>query len=112
MWAPFDEGLRNDPSILFTKAILDGFTSIVLASSYGLGVLLSFIPVLLYQFALTVFAAQFKSVFSPELINELTALGGLLITAIGINVLDIKNIKISNLLPALIIVVFMVKIFI
>lgn len=107
----FDEGLRGDPSVLFTKSILDGFTSIALASTYGLGVLFSFLPVFLYQYGLTLFAVQFKSIFSPVIINELTALGGLLILGIGFNLLDIKKIKISNLLPSLVIVVILAALF-
>jgi uncharacterized membrane protein YqgA involved in biofilm formation len=107
----FDEGLRGDPSVLLTKAILDGFTSIALASSYGLGVLFSFVPVFLYQYGLTLFAGVFKDVFSEVLISELTAVGGLLILGIGFNLLDIKPIKISNLLPSLVVVVVLVLIF-
>lgn len=107
----FDEGLRGDPSILLSKAILDGFASIALASTYGVGVLFSFIPVFLYQFGLTIFAAQFKGVFSEALITELTAVGGLLILGIGFNLLDIKKIRIGNLLPALVFVVVLSAIF-
>ena len=107
----FDEGLRGDPSILLSKAMLDGFTSIALASTYGFGVLFSFVPVFFYQLGLTMFAAQFKDVFSPAMINELTAVGGLLILGIGFNLLDIKKIKIANLLPALVFVVVLAAIF-
>ncbi len=101
----FDEGIRGDHSILFTKAVLDGFTSVVLATTYGVGVLFSAVPVLLYQGALTLFAASCHSVFSPEIIAQLTATGGVLILGIGINILEIKQIRISSMLPALVIVV-------
>jgi uncharacterized membrane protein YqgA involved in biofilm formation len=107
----FDEGLRGDPSILFTKSILDGLTSIALASTYGVGVLFSFIPIFLYQAGLTLFAYQFKDAFSPVLINELTAVGGLLILGIGFNILQFVEIKISNLLPSLVVSVILVTIF-
>lgn len=107
----FDEGLRGDPSILFTKSILDGLTSVALASTYGLGVLFSFIPILLYQSGLTLFAFLFKDAFSPVLINELTAVGGLLILGIGFNILQFAEIKISNLLPSLVVLVVLVTIF-
>ena len=107
----FDEGLRGDSSILLSKAILDGFTSVALASTYGLGVMFSAVPVFLYQFGLTIFAAQFKGVFSAVLINELTAVGGLLILGIGFNLLGVVKIRISNLLPSLVFVVVLAAIF-
>ncbi len=107
----FDEGLRGDHTLLLTKAILDGFMSIALASSYGTGVIFSAVPVFLYQFGLTLFAAQFREAFSPVMINELTAVGGLLILGIGINVLQLTYIKIGNLLPSLLAVIFLVAVF-
>lgn len=73
----FDEGLRGEHSILFTKALLDGFASIALASTYGVGVLLSAVPVLVYQGLLTIFAGSFQAYFSDYLIAQLTATGGL-----------------------------------
>ena len=100
-----DEGIRNDHSLLFTKSILDGFTSIALASTYGIGVLLSVIPMLIYQGGITLLAMRFQNFFSEILINQLTAVGGVLILGIGINLLEIKKIKITNLLPALIVVI-------
>lgn len=96
-----EEGINNDPTILLTKAILDGFASVALASTFGSGVLFSFIPVFIYQGALTLFAGMFQSYFSPELIAQLSATGGLLIMGIGIVLLELKEIKLSNLLPAL-----------
>ena len=101
----FTEGLTGDGSILFTKSILDGFASIALASSYGTGVLFSFIPVLLYQGALTLGAGFFQAFFSDLLIAQLTATGGVLILGIGITLMDIKQIRLSSLLPALVYVV-------
>lgn len=101
-----NEGLKNDRTLLFTKSILDGFTSIALASTYGAGVLFSAIPLFIFQSALTLFSAQFQSFFSTIMINQLTATGGILILGIGINLLDIKKIKVINLLPALVVVIF------
>lgn len=106
----FDEGLRGDHSVLLTKSVLDGFTSIVLASTYGLGVLLAFITVLVYQYGLTLLAGLAQGIFTIGLINELTAVGGLLIMGIGLNLLQVASIRISNLLPALIVIVILVKI--
>ncbi|WP_147818911.1 DUF554 domain-containing protein [Salidesulfovibrio onnuriiensis] len=103
-----EEGVTGDPTVLYTKAILDGFASVALASTFGSGVLFSFIPVLLYQGALTLFAGFFQQYFSPELIAQLSATGGLLIVGISITLLDIKEIRLSNLLPALPFVVALV----
>ena len=96
-----DEGIRNDPTLLYTKSLLDGFGSIALASTYGLGVLLSIIPLFLYQYGLTLFGMGLQDFFSPAMINQITASGGLLIVGIGLNLLEIKRIPLSNLLPSL-----------
>ncbi len=98
----FDEGLRGDHSILFTKALLDGATSLILATSYGAGVALSFVPVALYESFLTFLASSAHGFFTPDRIQQLTAVGGLLIVAIGINMLGLLKIKVSNLLPAIV----------
>ena len=97
----FEEGINGDTTILYTKSILDGFASIALASSYGVGVLFSFIPVIIYQGALTIFASSFQEWFSPLIIDQLTACGGLLIIGISLTLLEIKRINLSNLLPSL-----------
>lgn len=96
-----EEGVSGEPTVLYTKAILDGFASVALASTFGSGVLFSFIPVLVYQGTLTLFASSFQGYFSPELIAQLSATGGLLIVGIGLTLLEIKEIRLSNLLPAL-----------
>ncbi|MDD4990179.1 MAG: DUF554 domain-containing protein [Candidatus Pacebacteria bacterium] len=106
-----EEGLTGDYSLLLAKSVLDGFTSLALASTYGIGVLFSFIPLLIYQGGITILAIQFKGLFSESVVNELTAVGGVLILGLGINLLGIKKIKVANLLPALIIIIVLAKIF-
>jgi len=106
-----NEGLKNDHSLLFTKSILDGFTSIALASTYGIGVLFSIIPLLLYQGGITVLAVVAKDFFSPLMINQITAVGGAIILGLGINLLDLKKIEVMNLLPALLYIVAFTLIF-
>lgn len=107
----FDEGIRGDHTILFTKSILDGFASIALASTYGTGVLFSFIPVLIYQGLLTIFAQTFHEWFTPMMIDQITATGGLLILGIAFVLLEIKKINLSNLLPSLGVVIVLTAIF-
>ena len=94
-------GLMNDHKILFTKAIVDGITSVVFASTLGLGVVLSFLPVLIYQGAITLLASVVAPYLSGAVITEMTATGGILLIGVGINILEIKKIKVSNMLPAI-----------
>lgn len=107
----FDEGIRGDATVLYTKSILDGFASVALASTYGSGVLFAFVPVLLYQGGLTIFAGLFQQHFTPLVISQLTATGGLLIVGIGLTLLDIKRINLSNLLPSLVVAVALALVF-
>ncbi|WP_027190671.1 DUF554 domain-containing protein [Fundidesulfovibrio putealis] len=97
-----DDGLRNDPTILLTKATLDGFASIPLASTYGVGVMFSAVPVFLYQGAMTLAAGSVREVVTPELLTQITSTGGLLILSIGVNLLGFAHIRVGNLLPAII----------
>ncbi|MBO1514953.1 DUF554 domain-containing protein [Metabacillus bambusae] len=107
-----DSGLRQDHSVLLTKSMIDGFTSIVLASTLGIGVLFSALPVFLYQGGIALFANVIHQFLSDSLLNlliaELTATGGVLILAIGINMLGIKQIKVANLLPSILVVTIIV----
>lgn len=106
-----NEGLSGDRTLIFTKAILDGFTSMALASVYGVGVLFSALPLFLVQASLTLLAGQFQAFFSETIINQMTAVGGALILGIGLNLLEIKQIKTLNLLPGILVVVILVLIF-
>jgi hypothetical protein len=103
----FDEGLRQDPTLMFTKATLDGFTSIALSASYGIGVLFSVIPLLIYQLSLTFLANSLQTYFTPLLINQLTGVGGVLILGLGISLLELKKLPITNLLPSLLFVLLL-----
>lgn len=100
-----DEGIRGDRTVLFTKSILDGFASIALAASMGIGVAFSALPIFLYQGSITILSGYTQNFFTPTMIQQLTAVGGLLIVGISINILEIKKIKVTNLLPSLILIV-------
>jgi uncharacterized membrane protein YqgA involved in biofilm formation len=80
---------------------MDGVASLALASTLGAGVLASAIPVLLYQGSLTLLARWAQASLLPSMIQELTATGGILLAAIGINLLDLRPLRTGNLLPAL-----------
>lgn len=98
----FDEGLRGDHTILFTKSILDGFASVAFAASFGVGVIFSAIPVFIYQAGLTEFATVLQPVLSEPMMIELTATGGALIIGISINLMELRRIPLTNMLPALV----------
>lgn len=100
-----DEGIRGDRTVLFTKSILDGFAAIALSASMGIGVAFSAIPIFLYQGAITLLSSYTHNFFTPLMIHQLTAVGGLLIVGISFNLLEIKKIKVTNLLPSLILTV-------
>jgi uncharacterized membrane protein YqgA involved in biofilm formation len=99
------DGLQGDPSILITKAMLDGIISIPFAAGMGIGVLGSALPVLIYQGSLTVLASQLKAFFTPLMIQELTSVGGVIVMGIGVNILGLKKVRVGNFIPALFIIV-------
>ena len=106
-----NEGLSGDRTLIYSKSILDGFTSIVLASVYGVGVLFSALPLFIVQAGLTLLASQFQMLFPDALIVQLTAVGGVLILGIGLGLLEIKQIKTVNLLPSLLVVTLLTFVF-
>lgn len=99
---PINSSLSGDHSILYVKSLLDGIMSIMLASSLGFGVLLSAFSVFLYQGIITIFASSLQTIITPDMMREISIIGGILISAIGLDVLEIKTIKIGNMLPAII----------
>ena len=98
------EGTGGSPDLLMTKSLMDGFSSILLASAFGVGVMVSAIPLLLFQGGITLLAMYASSFFSGEIIQGLTSVGGILLIGLGVNILEIKKLRILNMLPALIIV--------
>ncbi|MBM4761719.1 DUF554 domain-containing protein [Bacillus sp. B15-48] len=109
-----DSGIRGDHNVLYTKALIDGFTSIILASTLGIGVLFSAIPVVLYQGIIAMFATQIDRFVPAALLEsfivELTATGGVMILAIGLNLLGLTKIKVANLLPGILVTGLIVSI--
>ena len=103
-----DEGLGKGSQILYTKAMMDGFSAIALASVFGLGVTMSVVPLIIFQGGITLLAFWLGDFIGDDIINELTAVGGILLVGLGINILEIKQIRIMNMLPSLIVVVVLV----
>lgn len=96
-----ESGLTGNHQTLFAKSVLDGVTSIIFASAMGLGVMFSGLAVFIYQGIITITAVFMKSFLVPETIAQMTSVGGLLIMAIGFNMLKITTIRVGNLIPAI-----------
>lgn len=95
------DGLAGDATTLYAKSMLDGISSVVLSSALGAGVALSSLSVLLYQGAISMLAGQLSPLLGDAVIREMTSVGGVLILGIALSMLEIKIIKVANLLPAI-----------
>ena len=96
------DGLRGDYLTLSIKSILDGFISVAFASTLGYGVVFSVLPVFAYQGAISLLAAQLNTIVSTDMMNEMTATGGILLIGIAVSsILELKKIRVGNFLPAL-----------
>jgi len=102
-----EEGMHGSPKLLLIKSLMDGVSSIALASGLGVGVLFSVIPLIVLQGGLTLLAMVFGDFFPQVMIAELTAVGGILLMGLGIDILEIKKIKVMNMLPALIMIIIL-----
>ena len=96
-----ESGLTGNHQTLFAKSALDGLSSIIFASTFGIGVLFSSISVFVYQGILTLTSTLMKPFLITPVIDQMSGVGGLLIMAIGFNLLEIQKIKVGNMLPAI-----------
>ncbi|MDR2185372.1 MAG: DUF554 domain-containing protein [Treponema sp.] len=94
-------GLQGNHEILFAKSILDGAISLVFGASLGIGVAFSAIPVFVYQAGIVLVSMAVKDLLNPGIIREMSAVGNLLVAAIGFNFLGVKEIRVANLIPAI-----------
>ena len=107
------DGMTGDYRLLAVKSVLDGFAAIAFSASLGWGVSLSAVSILLYQGGITLFATTLSNALTEPMIGEMTAAGGLIIVGISLKLLDLKDIRLANFLPALAIaplIVFLVPI--
>lgn len=107
----FEEGLGGYPSLLLAKGLLDGMISVAMAASLGAGVLFSSLSVFVYQAALTLAAGWIQPFMSNAAVIEMSATGGLMLMAIGVNLLGLMKIRVMNMLPGLALAVVFVKLF-
>ncbi len=100
-----EAGLANKPDTLVAKAALDGVSSIIFASSFGLGVAFSAIPLTIYQGGIALLAGVLAPFLTDALINEMSAVGSILIIALSLNMLEVTKtrIRVGNMLPAILV---------
>lgn len=100
-----EDGMGQTPTLLYTKSIMDATSSVILASTLGIGVMFACVPMLAYQGGITILAAFVMNYMNDVMIADMTGVGGILIIGLGVNLLKIKNINVVNMLPALIFIV-------
>ena len=101
-----EDGLKGDPSLLYLKSVMDGIFTIALTASLGKGVLFSAIPILLFQGSITLVSSLLRPIMTPEVLDAISLVGGVLIFCVGWNILwHEKKIRVANLLPALVVAV-------
>lgn len=102
------DGLSGDSTLLVTKSIMDGVSAIALAATTGIGVLFSALTVLVIQGGLSLMGNSLSALTEPKALDQLTGVGGVLILGLAIRMLEIKDIRVGNLLPALVVVAILV----
>lgn len=100
-----DAGLRGSNEVLYTKSIMDFFIAIVMTTTYGLGVVISGVPAFLYESGIIISSAQIASII-PEfildkMILQVSATGGVILLAIGLNMLNVTKMRVGNMIPAI-----------
>ncbi|WP_215508162.1 DUF554 domain-containing protein [Peptoniphilus sp. EMRHCC_23] len=100
-----EAGMNGSTETFMIKSVLDGMTSLVFGSTLGIGVALSAIPVFLYEGALVLMSGFLEPFISDVLLADLTSVGGIMILAIGFGILEIKDLKVANMLPAFVVVI-------
>ncbi len=98
-----NDGLTGDSSVLLIKSTLDGVNSIILGASLGIGVAFSAVPVLIYQGSISLLAGVIAPLISDALLNNICAVGYVMVGCIGLNISGIAKVRVANLLPALIV---------
>jgi uncharacterized membrane protein YqgA involved in biofilm formation len=96
------DGLSGDYNLLAVKSMLDGFAALAFASTLGVGVLFSIIVIFVFQGGISLSAAQLEAIVTPAMLNELTATGGVILLGLAVSsILEVKRIRVGNMLPAL-----------
>ena len=107
----FEEGLGGYPTLLLTKAMMDGLMSVALAASLGISVAFSAVPVFVYQGALTLSARFIQLLMTEAATREMTAAGGVMLIGVGLSILGLVKMKLMNALPGLVVAAALARIF-
>ena len=108
----FQDGLTGDYNTLVIKSIMDGFAAIAFASSLGVGVLFSSLPIFIYEGGLSLLATQLQPIMSDQVLAEFSAIGGIMLMGIAVSsLLEIKKIRVANFLPGFIVLPLIIWIF-
>jgi uncharacterized membrane protein YqgA involved in biofilm formation len=100
-----NDGLKGDPSLLYAKSMLDFFTGTALAASFGAGVLVSALPLFVFQLLITLVGVVARDAFTEVVQSQLTAVGGVLVLGLGIRMLELAKLRVTNLLPSLLVII-------
>jgi uncharacterized membrane protein YqgA involved in biofilm formation len=107
----FEEGTAGKSDLLVAKSVMDGFSSLALASALGLGVTFSVLPLMIFQGGLTLLSGWIGNLMPQAVIDEMSAAGGLILVGLSLVILEIKTIKVVNMLPALLFAIILAYIF-
>lgn len=101
---PIQDGLMHDPSMLYTKAILDGVIVAIFSSAFGLGAVFSVIPLFIFQGSVTVLSGLIRGFLTQPMLDGISMVGSMLIFCVGVNLIFPVKIKVANMLPSLLII--------
>jgi uncharacterized membrane protein YqgA involved in biofilm formation len=105
------DGLRGNIDLLATKSLLDGFAAMAFATTFGWGVAASIVTIVVVQGGITLGAALLDDVLTGRMVDEMSAVGGLMLLGIGLRLLDLKQIRVASFLPALVVAPVLVALF-
>lgn len=105
------EGTGGSSEVLYTKSLMDFFSAMLLASAFGSGVIASAVPLFVFQTTLTLIASCASAFFTPVIVQGLVSIGGILLIGLGINILEIKKLRVLNMLPSLLLVLLLMWFF-
>ena len=111
MIGSLNSGLYGDHQVLYAKSILDGLTSVFFTAAFGIGVAFSAVPVFLYQASIALLAQLVAPLLNQAVLAELSSTGGLLVFALGLNMVGASKIRAGNLLPSLLLAVILAVFF-
>jgi uncharacterized membrane protein YqgA involved in biofilm formation len=105
------DGLRGNIDLLATKSLLDGFAALAFATTFGWGVAASIVTIVVVQGSITGAAALLDNVLTARMVDEMSAVGGVMLVGLGLRLLDLKEIRVASFLPGLVVAPVLVALF-